>query len=137
MHVVGDRLRVAETRGMTTELVERTLAIWFSAEYHVRHPDDVARIAAMLGATDPNGYAASIRAIGWADQRPQLGAIQAPTLVVVGENDPGTPVAMSREIVARIGGARLVVLPGAMHCSPVESADAFHRELRAFLDGVA
>ena len=128
-----DRIRVAETSGMTPDLVERTMAIWFSPGYRARHKDVVDRVAAMLAATDPRGYAASIRAIGWADQRERIGAIGAPTHVVGGEKDPGTPVAMSREIVERIAGARLVVLPEAMHCSPVEAADDFHREVRAFL----
>jgi 3-oxoadipate enol-lactonase len=132
-----DRIRVAEKSGMTPELVERTMAIWFSADYHGRRKDVVDRVAGMLATTDPRGYAASIRAIGWTDQRDRIGAIRAPTLVVVGEKDPGTPVAMSREIVERIPGARLIVLPGAMHCSPVEAADAFHAELRSFLDETA
>jgi len=132
-----DRIRVAETSGMTPELVERTMAVWFSPVYRAAHGDVVDRVAAMLAATDPRGYAASIRAIGWADQRDRIGAIRVPTLVVVGEKDPGTPVAMAREIADRIAGARLLVLPGAMHCSPVEAAPAFHRGLRDFLDAVA
>jgi 3-oxoadipate enol-lactonase len=128
-----DRIRVAETAGMTPELVERTMAIWFSPGFRAAHATVVDTIARMLAATDPHGYAASIRAIGWADQRAAIGAIRAPTLVVVGEHDPGTPVAMSREIVARIRGARLTLLPGAMHCAPVEAADEFHAEVRGFL----
>jgi 3-oxoadipate enol-lactonase len=131
-----DRIRVAETSGMTPELVERTMAIWFSPEYRAAHGDVVDRVAAMLAVTDPRGYAASVRAIGWADQRDRIGVIRVPTLVVVGEKDPGTPVAMAREIAERIAGARLLVLPGAMHCSPVEAAPAFHRGLRDFLDAV-
>ena len=59
-----------------------------------------------------------------------------PNLIVVGEKDPGTPVAMAREIADRIAGARLVVLPGAMHCAAVEAADDFHQALRSFLDGL-
>jgi 3-oxoadipate enol-lactonase len=130
----ADRIRVAETAGMTADLVERTMAIWFSPAYRATHKDVVDRVAAMLAASDPRGYAAAIRAIGWADHRDAISAIHAPTLVVVGEKDPGTPVAMAREIADRIAGARLVVLPGARHCSPVEAADAFHRELRGFLE---
>ena len=131
-----DRIRVAETAGMTADLVERTMAIWFSPAYRAAHKDVVDRVAAMLAATDPRGYAAAIRAIGWADQRDAIGAIRAPTLIVVGEKDPGTPVAMAREIADRIAGARLVVLPGAMHCAAVEAADDFHQALRSFLDGL-
>jgi 3-oxoadipate enol-lactonase len=129
-----DRIRVAETQGMTKELVDRTMAIWFTPEYRHDHPEVVSRIAAMLSETNPAGYAASIRAIGYVDLRERIDAIAAPTLVVVGERDSGTPVAMARDIQARIAGARLVVLPGAMHCSPVETADEFNRLLAGFLE---
>ena len=128
-----ERLRVAEAQGMTDELVSRTMAIWFSPEFRARHRDVADGVAAQLRATDPRGYTASIRAIGWVDLRERLRAIRVPTLVVVGEKDPGTPVAMAREIHELIGGSRLLVLPGAMHASPVESADAFHRALLEFL----
>jgi 3-oxoadipate enol-lactonase len=128
-----DRIRVAESRGMTAELVERTMAIWFSPEFRAREPDVVAGVTAALAVTDPRGYVASIRAIGWVDLRPRLGAIRAPTLVVVGEKDPGTPPAMAREIHERIAGSRLLVLPGAMHASPVERGAEFNRALLDFL----
>jgi 3-oxoadipate enol-lactonase len=128
-----DRIRVAETAGITRELVDRTMAIWFSADFRARRRDVVEGLAALLAATDPHGYVASIRAIGWADQRDAIRAITAPTLVVVGEHDPGTPVAMAREIHERIAGSRLLVLPGAMHCSPVEASAAFEQALLEFL----
>jgi len=128
-----ERIRVAETQGMTKELVDRTMTIWFTPEYRHDHPDVVARIAAMLSETGPAGYAAAIRAIGYTDLRERIGAIRAPTLVVVGEKDPGTPVAMAKDIQARIAGSRLVVLPGAMHCAAVEAAGEFNRVLTDFL----
>ena len=128
-----ERLRVAETEGMTDDLVARTMAIWFSPAFREAHADVVARVAAALRATDPRGYAASIRAIGWVDLRDRLRALRAPTLVVVGEKDPGTPPAMAREIQERVPGARLLVLPGAMHAAPVEASVEFHRALVEFL----
>jgi 3-oxoadipate enol-lactonase len=128
-----DRIRVAESQGMTDELVDRTLAIWFTPEFHRTHKGTVDEVRALLRATDPRGYAASIRAIGYVDLRGRLPGIRVPTLIVVGEKDPGTPVAMSEEIHAGIAGSRLHVLPGAMHCSPVEAADAFNRLVAGFL----
>jgi len=128
-----ERIRVAETRGMTHELIERTMAIWFTPEFHAKRQDVVDRVRAMLRATDPRGYVAAIRAIGWVDLRDRLGAIRCPTLVVVGERDPGTPPAMARILHESIPGSRLVMLPGAMHCSPVESADDFTGTLTEFL----
>jgi 3-oxoadipate enol-lactonase len=128
-----ERLRVAETEGMTETLIERTMAIWFTAAFRERHAAQVDRVRAMLRATDPRGYAASIRAIGFVNLTPRLGAIRSRTLVIVGEQDPGTPPAMAEVLHAKIPGARLAILPGAMHCSAVEVADAFNRAVGEFL----
>jgi pimeloyl-ACP methyl ester carboxylesterase len=63
----------------------------------------------------------------------QLGGIQAPALVVVGEEDPGTPVSAARALQDRISGSRLVILPQARHLSSVERAEAFNRAVLEFL----
>jgi 3-oxoadipate enol-lactonase len=128
-----DRLRVAESEGMSPSLVGRTLAIWFTEMYRVAHHKEVERIAAMLRHTDPRGYAAAIRAIGFVDLTERIGAIRRPTLVVVGEEDPGTSPGMARVIHERIAGSELVVLPGSMHCAVVEDSDAFVGALLDFL----
>jgi 3-oxoadipate enol-lactonase len=128
-----ERLRVAENEGMSPSLVGRTMAIWFTETYRVAHHKEVERIAAMLRHTDPRGYAASIRAIGFVDLTERIGAIHHPTLIVVGEEDPGTPPGMARVIHERIAGSELLVLPGSMHCAVVEDSDAFLGALLDFL----
>ncbi|HEV2055291.1 MAG TPA: alpha/beta fold hydrolase [Methylomirabilota bacterium] len=128
-----DRMRVAENEGMTAALVDRTMAIWFTDAFRTKRPEVVERIADMLRKSDPRGYAASIRAIGFVDLSERVRAIRCPTLVVVGEQDPGTPPAMARVIHERIVGSELLVLPGAMHCAVVEDADRFLAALVDFL----
>lgn len=128
-----DRIRVAESEGMTTALVDRTMAIWFTEAFRTRHVDSVERIAAMLRKSDPRGYAAAIRAIGFVDLTERIDAIRCPALVVVGEQDPGTPPAMARVIHERIPGSELLVIPGAMHCAVVEDSDRFLPALLDFL----
>jgi 3-oxoadipate enol-lactonase len=128
-----DRIRVAESEGMIPTLVDRTMAIWFTEAFRARQPDAVERIAAMLRKSDPRGYAAAIRAIGFVDLTERIDAIRCPTLVVVGEHDPGTPPAMARVIHERIRGSELLVLPGAMHCAVVEDADRVLQALVNFL----
>ena len=59
-----------------------------------------------------------------------------PTLIVVGEEDPGTPVAASRTIQERIAGSRLEILPSAAHLSNIEQPEAFTTAVTSFLDGV-
>jgi 3-oxoadipate enol-lactonase len=128
-----DRIRVAEGEGMTTALLDRTMAIWFTEAFRTERPETVERIASMLRKSDPRGYAAAIRAIGFVDLAERLGAIRCPTLVVVGEQDPGTPPAMARVIHERIAGSELLVIPNAMHCAVVEDADRFLAALLGFL----
>lgn len=128
-----DRIRVAETEGMTAALVDRTMGIWFTAPFRTREKDTVNRIAAMLERSDPRGYAAAIRAIGFVDLTERIAAIRCPTLVVVGEQDAGTPPAMARVIHERIRDAQLLVLSGAAHCAVVEASNRFLPVLMSFL----
>lgn len=65
---------------------------------------------------------------------PELGAITAPTLVVVGADDVATPVAKSEVIVGAITGARLEIVPQAGHSSTIEQPEALSDLLEAFID---
>jgi pimeloyl-ACP methyl ester carboxylesterase len=124
---------VAESAGITEDLIEKTMAIWFSPAFLERGKATVDRVRAMLRGTNPAAYAAAIRAIGFVDLTDRIGAIRCPTLVVVGEDDPGTPPAMARVIAERISRARLEVLPGARHAAVVERREEFILALREFL----
>jgi pimeloyl-ACP methyl ester carboxylesterase len=67
------------------------------------------------------------------DSRPLLGTITCPTLVLVGEGDELTPPDLAREMVAGIGGATLVVIPGCGHLSTLEQPDAVNAALAQWL----
>jgi pimeloyl-ACP methyl ester carboxylesterase len=54
------------------------------------------------------------------DSRPFLSAIKVPTLVLVGDSDPLTPVAHSQEMASAIPKAELKVVPECGHLSPIE-----------------
>ncbi len=64
-----------------------------------------------------------------------LPQIQAPTLVLVGEEDVARPLEEAKRLQAAIPDARLVVIPAAGHSSPVENPADFNRALRVFLEG--
>lgn len=132
----AERIRAVEAAGMEA-VIESTMPIWFTEAFRGRHPDAVDAVRAMSRATDPLAYVATVRAIAEVSLTEAIGAIRAPTLVMVGALDPGTPVAMARVLHERIGASTLVVLPGAMHCSNVEAAAAFNAALLAFLAGPA
>ena len=57
------------------------------------------------------------------DLTEQLGKVQAPTLLVFGDDDPISPVAVGEFLRDRIAGARLEVLRGGTHDLAMERSD--------------
>jgi 4,5:9,10-diseco-3-hydroxy-5,9,17-trioxoandrosta-1(10),2-diene-4-oate hydrolase len=68
-----------------------------------------------------------------ADWAPHLTGITAPTLVVWGEQDSLTPLALGHGIAASLTDARLITLPDAGHNPMWECAEAFNAEVLRFL----
>jgi pimeloyl-ACP methyl ester carboxylesterase len=77
---------------------------------------------------------AAIRSISDADTRNSLSQIEAPTLVICGDEDPVTPPHESEILAKGIRNSTLSVIPDAGHFSMHEKPVAFNRLLRRFLD---
>ena len=71
------------------------------------------------------------------DLRAELGTIEVPTLVVVGEHDWICPASQSREMAAGIPGARLLVVPQANHAVHIEKNAEVLQAIREFLKETA
>jgi len=127
-----DRIRTAERQGMQP-LVEPTLARWFTEPYRKAQPQTMRRIGDLIGSTPVAGYAGCCQAIPKINLTSRLKEIRCPILILVGEDDPGTPVAMSKEIHENAPGSKLVVLPRAAHLSNIEQSGGFNRALDEFL----
>lgn len=67
------------------------------------------------------------------DLRPDLGRIQAETLVITGRDDFICGPAAAAALVEGIAGAELVVLDGAGHFAFLEQPDAFRTAVETFL----
>jgi 3-oxoadipate enol-lactonase len=128
------RAKAVEAGGMAA-IKELAMQRYFSEDFRVAHADVVDRIGTDFLATAAEGYAACCDAIRNLEFSADLGRIKAPTLVIAGENDAGTPVAMSQALAAAIPGAKLAVIPGAAHLSAVENPAAFNRLVADFLLG--
>jgi 3-oxoadipate enol-lactonase len=130
-----DRIHAAETQGMEP-LVESTLARWFTEPFRQQGSPVLDQVRTMIRTTPPQGYAGCCHAIAALNLTDQLSAITLPTLIIVGEDDPGTPVAASRVIHEQINGSELVILKSAAHLSNLEQPAAFNQALTAFLSRV-
>jgi 3-oxoadipate enol-lactonase len=131
----GERIQTARTKGMDP-LVDGTLARWFTDPYRAAHPEVMAKIGAVIRATPAAGYAGCCAGISKIDVTDRLKEIQCPTLVLVGEQDHGTPVAASQAIQANLPGAELLVIPSAAHISNIEQSAVFNVAVRDFLTRV-
>jgi 3-oxoadipate enol-lactonase len=113
-----------------------TLDRWFTKPYLDQNPPEVELIQNQILATPVTGFVGCSEAIRRLDYLENLSQINLPTLIIVGEEDPGTPVAASEAMQARIQGAKLKVLPSAAHLSNIEQAGAFNDTLITFLLGL-
>ncbi len=129
-----ERIRLAREQGCAA-LVAGTLGRWLTPEFRAARPDMAQRIGKLIAATPVAGYAGCAEAIRHLDITAQIGAIRAPTLVIVGEQDPGTPPAMSAAIAAAIPGARLETILSASHLCCIEQPEIFNRLVADFLKG--
>jgi 3-oxoadipate enol-lactonase len=127
-----ERIKTAETQGMEP-LVEPTIGRWFTAPFREARKDVVDKVRAMIRGTNPRGYAGCCHAISALDLTDKLSAIKLPTLVVVGEEDQGAPVAASRAIHGQIAGSELQIIKSASHLSNLEQPEVFTTALTNFL----
>ena len=90
-----------------------------------------------LEGTDPEGYACCCEAIAGMDQRADLAAVTAPTLVIAGADDPATPPEHGAVIAAGIDGAILEVIPDSAHLAAVSAPEAVTDALQDHLSAAA
>lgn len=120
-------------------IADGALQRWFTPEFRADLANGgaarVARLRAVLEATQAAPYAAACAAVAGIALDEGNARIACPTLVIAGSRDEATPPAMSQAIADRIPGARLASLDAA-HLSAVEQPEAFARLLTEFWEGL-
>lgn len=111
--------RAATVREQGVEAIaDAVVGRWFTRRFR-----DPAPWRAMLVSTPPEGYARCCEAIAALDLRPELARIEAPTLVVLGREDPVVGDEARRELRS-IPHVRIVDLPAA-HLANIEHPRSF------------
>jgi len=128
----GERVKLAREQGMAA-LVDSTLARWFTEPFRKAQPAVMARIAEGIRSTPVAGFAGCCDAIAKIDVLDRLKEIDCPALVIVGEDDHGTPPDMARQIQANLRGSELLIIPSAAHLSNIEQPAVFNRAMLDFL----
>lgn len=127
----GTKAREQGTLGMH-EIALSLLQSALSADTRERQPLAVAFVRESLMRQDPQGYARSCDALADA-QAAAVERIEAPALLVSGDEDGVAPPQAVRAMAERMKRARVVVLHRCGHWTPVERPEVCMRELRDFL----
>jgi len=127
----NDRIKFVQEKGLAA-LVDPNMERWFTKGFRERAPQVMGRMTNMFTATDPEGYVACVEAIRDMDFRASNPNVTAPTLVIVGKQDPATPPSAGEAIANAIKGAELVALDAA-HISNIEQPKAFADAVLDFL----
>jgi 3-oxoadipate enol-lactonase len=127
-----ERVDKAHKKGMEA-LFEETMERWFTPTFLKQNSPMVKLIREQILATPVAGYIGCAEALRRLDYLDRLREIKMPTLIMVGEDDPGTPVSASEAMHKRILNSKLVILPSARHLSNVEQTEAFNAPLLKFL----
>jgi pimeloyl-ACP methyl ester carboxylesterase len=121
-----------------TVLVDEVLPKLIGATTAERRPLVQGRVKALV-------QGAPAAAASWAQRamaaRPDsfetLRATSAPALVVMGDEDALSKPEDGEAMAEALPNARLVVIPGAGHLTPVEAPEEFNSAVREFLQGLA
>ncbi|MBO8200226.1 4-carboxymuconolactone decarboxylase [Streptomyces smyrnaeus] len=114
---------VIRTNGLDP-IARTTPERWFTPGFAAAQPAIVEWAVQMVRTTDPGCYIAACEALASFDVKDSLDRIGVGTLVVAGAEDQVTPPAEARALVAGIPDARLAIVPGASHLTPVEQPGA-------------
>ena len=128
----AERIKTAESKGMEA-LAQATVERWFTEPFRNSRPEIVSEIRKLIVSTPVAGYAGCCNAIPKINATARLKEIKCPILVIVGADDPATPVAMAKEIQDNAPGSKLVVLPQAAHLANLEQPAGFTRALQDLL----
>lgn len=90
----------------------------------------------LLGLNRPGTSRAAHGVIDRQGVYDELGSINTPTLILVGEEDVATVPMKSERMHSAITGSRLVRIPRAGHSASIEEPEAVTREMHAFLQNL-
>ena len=127
-----ERIKTLHNKGVGA-LLQETMERWFTPSFLTLNPPMLKIIRKQFLATPVEGYIGCAEAIRKLNYLDRLTEIKIPTLILVGEDDPGAPVSASKAMHERIPNSRLVVLRSARHLSNVEQSEAFNAALIKFL----
>jgi 3-oxoadipate enol-lactonase len=128
-----ERIAGLRAAGSFDHMLAPMMDRWLSMKFRRDNREGYAKVREMVMRTPTDGYIGCSLAIAGFDVRDRLHGIKAPTLVIAGEEDPGTTVEDAQMIQAGIPGAGLAIVAGSRHLLNIDRPDDFMRLLSDWL----
>ena len=109
---------------------------WYTDEFIAEHPEIIERRLQQVVATDENVFLNVFRIYASTEMAPWLHEIEAPSLVLTGENDGGCNPRLNRQIHDALVDSELVVLPNYKHSILLEAGETVATHLIDFIQRV-
>jgi 3-oxoadipate enol-lactonase len=125
------RAETVEADGMDA-IVDEWLPGALAPRTHAKLPQLTGMLRDMFLRNDRRSYAKACRAVAQAPKiaRDQIGQ---PTLLLVGDHDRSTPIAMAEELHGEIPVSRVKVIPASAHWATLEQPDFIAAAVLEFL----
>jgi 3-oxoadipate enol-lactonase len=131
-----ERIAAIQKNGLAPQ-IEPSIARWFTPGFTVAQPALVDRMRRMIGSTSPQGYLGCATAMRDAQLEDVTVRIGQPSMVIVGRDDPSTPMSAAQALHAAIAGSELEIIDQAAHLPNIEQAERFNAVLGRFLEAHA
>jgi pimeloyl-ACP methyl ester carboxylesterase len=126
-------IKSVKTNGVKP-FAEAFLKTAFTTQSLTPKSESVVAIQKIIESNSALGICGALLALATrTDTTVSLLAIQAPTLILVGENDALTPVSASQEMHDRIRGSEMRIIKNAAHLSNIENTQEFNKHVLDFL----
>ncbi|MEM7226673.1 MAG: alpha/beta hydrolase [Pseudomonadota bacterium] len=109
---------------------------WFTDDFIAAEPDIVQRRLRQVVETDPEVFLNVFRIYAGTEMLPWLHEVNAPALVLTGENDGGCNPRLNHLIAEALPNAELVILPGYKHAILLEAGEEVAGHLQRFIAGL-
>jgi 3-oxoadipate enol-lactonase len=127
-----ERIKTIQKNGMAV-IADGTIDRWFTESGQTHLASSIEKVRQVILNTPVQGYGACCAAIRDMDQRETIRAVSTPTLVLVGDQDSGTPVSSAQYIHQNIKSSSIKIIPGAAHFVQMEQSRMFNHAILAFI----
>lgn len=115
----NERAEKAEQGGMAA-LIGFQKTRWFGDAFREANPEILDAAIEVFLRNDIEAYGRTCRMLGAVDKRAALPNFRFPVEILVGSEDYATPISMAEAMQREIPGAKLQVIEGARHFTPLE-----------------